>query len=263
MIIESVLGCPYEDHEGEVSILRVHLDKGERLCLHDNISIEMMDDTFIQREIKIINPKYAQDFSAVSSMFDEEIKSGKTRWKPRFCQFVEGECTCDIVVMNVPSHEVKSEEELLHRKLIEEYIQKINLTPYKELKQGQDSIFNNIREGYTIPDKVLLYLQSGEAYRMSPGIYSHPFNNEVSLLGPYLYTDGKYIWDRDTWKYVIKYGLTLSNEFVDYVMSDEGTEYLQKHHVDWGDVINNKLAAKPNFICLLPEDSGDVPLEKF
>ena len=75
-----------------------------------------------------------------------------------------------------------------------------------------------------------------------------------------MYTDGHYYWDRDTWKYVVKYGLTLPEEFVDYVMSDEADAFLnQQHNSDW----HLQLSKRENVLNLLPEDSGDIPLEQF
>lgn len=67
----------------------------------------------------------------------------------------------------------------------------IILTPYKELKFGELSIYDFVQEGYTVPKKVIACLQTKKPYIMSPGIYNHPFKEGKSLLGPYLYTDGK------------------------------------------------------------------------
>lgn len=104
---------------------------------------------------------------------------------------------------------------------------KICITPYKENHGGLESIYDNIQEGYEVPQKVIRYLKTTNPYMMSPGIYKHPFKN-MDLLGPYWYCDDKYYWDRDTWKYVIKYGLKLPQDFIDHVMSDKGTEFLER-----------------------------------
>ena len=53
--------CPYEDNKGEVLNLQVRLEEGEILMEGGNIEIEMMDDSVIEREVKIINPKQAGD----------------------------------------------------------------------------------------------------------------------------------------------------------------------------------------------------------
>ena len=79
-----------------------------------------------------------------------------------------------------------------------------------------------------MPNKVIAYLQTTMPFVMSPGFYDHPFKTGTHLLGPYRYTDGKYYWDRDTWKYVLKYNLVLLQEFIGHVMSDEGTSFLEK-----------------------------------
>lgn len=65
MKITGVSGCPYEDHEGEVLNLDVDLEEGEVLYEGGTISIETMDDSFLERGIKIINPKWAGDYAVV------------------------------------------------------------------------------------------------------------------------------------------------------------------------------------------------------
>ena len=92
------------------------------------------------------------------------------------------------------------------------------------------------------------------------GVYKHPFKDR-DLLGPYLYTDGEYYWDRDTWKYVVKYHVTLPQAFIDKVMSEEGTVFLNSQAVPrdyW-----KKMMDRPRTINMLPEDVGDIGLEEF
>ena len=141
-----------------------------------------------------------------------------------------------------------------------DYNNAISITPYKELRGGDESIHKHTKIGYAVPNKVIAYLQTTVPFMMSPGIYKHPFKAETRLLGPYLYTDGKYYWDRDTWKYVLKYNLVLPQEFIDHVMSDEGTAFLEKcekENNSWGNVIG-KWKEQPNTICLLPENAGKL-----
>jgi len=85
-------------------------------------------------------------------------------------------------------------------------------------------------------------------------------------LGPYLLTDNIYCWDRDTWKYVIKYGLELPQDFIDHVMSDEGTQYIEQQ------IDSNKSRLEPvvkqwkkskGFNSLLPYDARDIELKDF
>ncbi|MCM1506429.1 MAG: hypothetical protein NC177_04750 [Ruminococcus flavefaciens] len=108
MKITDVFGCPYEDNEGEVLNLNVKLDEGERLSKGSTIKIEMMDDSFIEREVKMINPKLAGDYAEVS----EKVR--KLGWKRSENPATEitGACMCDVVVMNVPYHEVKTDNEI-------------------------------------------------------------------------------------------------------------------------------------------------------
>ena len=107
-------------------------------------------------------------------------------------------------------------------------MKKINITPFKEIKGGEFSIYDYIEEGYAVPEKVIEYLQTREPQLMSPGVYSHPFKEGETLLGPYRYGDGKYCWDRDTWKYVLKYHVKLPQDFIEHVLAEEGTAFLKK-----------------------------------
>lgn len=142
----------------------------------------------------------------------------------------------------------------------------ICLTPYKELHGGKKSIYDYIVEGYSVPQKVIEYLKTRKLYCMSPGVYHHPFKEDSTLLGPYLYCDdNKYCWDRDTWKYVVKYGLSLPQEFIDYVMSETGTAYLQNYQKGgetWANEISS-MKERRNMLCMLPDDAGEIDIKDF
>ena len=88
-----------------------------------------------------------------------------------------------------------------------------------------------------MPDKVIAYLRTAKPFLASPVIYEHPFKEGVTLLGPYLYTDDTYYWDRDTWKYVVKHHLRLPQDFIDHVMSEEGTRFIESQ-IDENDLWN-------------------------
>lgn len=140
----------------------------------------------------------------------------------------------------------------------------INITPYKEIKGGDESIFDNINETYKVPDKVILYLQTTQPYIVCLGLYQHPFK-DMKLSGPYWYTDGEYYWDRDTWKYVLKYHVTLPDRFVQKVMSGEGTAFLEQcaeNDESWMKRIK-EMKECPDMICLMPDNAGDFSLEDF
>ncbi len=65
--------------------------------------------------------------------------------------------------------------------------------------------------------------------------------------------------------YVVKYGLTLPQEFIDYVMSDEGTKFIEQQiesNESWSKAIR-EWKKKKGFICLLPDDAGDRELADF
>lgn len=265
MEVLSVAGCPYEDYEGQVLELHVRLEDGEVVRIGEKISIEMMDGTFVDAEVKIINPKYAGDFAWVSKKAADKVESGEYGMSEKRVMSVEGPCIADFAVLDVPYHEVKTDEEINARKMIEEMRKMVCLSPYKELHCGDKSIHDYVQEKYTVPDQVIAYLRTTQPYLMSPGIYEHPFKPGTRLLGPYMYTDGKYYWDRDTWKYVVKYHVTLPQEFIDHVMSEEGTAFIERfidRSDSWSDTIK-KWKKRQGFLCLLPDNAGEIELEQF
>ena len=267
MKVDYVGGCPYEDNPGEVLNLTVILDEGEVIRLGDTVDILMMDDTYLQREVKMINPRYAGDYAAVSKKMRAEVDAGECGESKKKTTIVTGPCRCTLVVMNVPYHEVKTDDEITARRLQEEQDRMIDLTPYREFTGGRnsDSITEHTQEGYTVPDKVLTYLQVGDAYMMCPGIYDHPFKPDTQLLGPYYYTDGIHYWDRDTWKYVLKYHVVLPECFIKHVMSDAGTAFIEKRLAEedaWSASIKN-WKQREGMLCLLPDNAGSTPVEDF
>ena len=265
MEILSVAGCPYEDYEGQVLELHVRLEDGEAVHVGEKITIEMMDDTFIESEVKIINPKYAGDFSWVSKKAAEKVESGEYGMSKERVMSVKGPCIADFAVLDVPYHEVKTDEEINSRRLIEEMRKRICISPFREIHCGNKSIHDYVQEGYTVPDRVIAYLRTTQPYLMSPGVYDHPFKPGKRLLGPYLYTDGKYYWDRDTWKYVIKYHVTLPQEFIDHVMSEEGASFIERF-IDQSDSWSHAIKEwnkRHGYLCLLPSNAGSAELKDF
>ena len=266
MEILGIAGCPYEDNEGEVLNLRVKLEDGEYVSVGEAIDIPMMDGTVLQREVKIIEPKYAGDYAAVSKKTAKRVADGEYGASDQPLLTLSGpKPYCSVVVMNVPYHEVLVEENIRAREFREELERKVCLTPFKELKLGGESIHDWVVEGYKVPTKVIAYLKTTEPYLMSPGVYEHPFKPDMRLLGPYCYTDGHYWWDRDAWKYVVNYHVKLPQKFVDYVMSGDGDDFLEAHlpwAKSWFDRIEENYGDVPhgNF---LPEGAGNVGIEDF
>ncbi len=143
----------------------------------------------------------------------------------------------------------------------------ISITPYKELLFGEKSIYDFIKKDKKIDVDVIKYLKTENAYLMSPGIYPHPFKPEMQLLGPYIYTDGTYCWDRDTWKYAVKYGLEIPDFFIEHVNSKAGKQffddYVKNHNLTWKKIISDGKSASGNSLVLLPDDTGDIDLDNF
>ena len=265
MKVISVGGCPYEDYDGQILNLRIKLDEGEEICLNDTVSIEMMDDTYLEKEVLIINPRLAGDYQVISEKTKEKVQSGEYGASEKPTKKITGPCISDIVVKDVPYHDVKTDEEINARKMLEEIRKKVCLSPFKELCAGEESIYDYVVDGYTVPDKVIAYLQTTKPFMMCPGIYKHPFKPEKELLGPYFYTDGNYYWDRDLWKYVVKYHVTLPEEFVEYITSGAGDAFLEAFYNNpksWSDTIK-KWKNQGSGICLLPDNAGDNELSDF
>lgn len=74
MEILSVGACPYE----EVFEIHVRLEEREVLTEGGTLQIEMMDDSFLEREVKIINPRWVGDYAAVSERAKQWKQSGET-----------------------------------------------------------------------------------------------------------------------------------------------------------------------------------------
>lgn len=65
---------------------------------------------------------------------------------------------------------------------------------------------------------------------------------------------------------MVKYHVTLPQEFIDHVMSDEGTEFLKQCELDgnsWSGRIKDWKNSEENGLCLLSDDAGDMGLEDF
>ncbi len=122
MKITSIAGCPYEDYEGQILELHVQIDENETINVGDNISIDMMDDTVLTREVKIINPEIYADFACVSQKVAEDINSTtkKSKKKRNPTLSLTGPAHASLVVLDVPYHDVKTDENTAFRSFMEE-----------------------------------------------------------------------------------------------------------------------------------------------
>lgn len=87
----------------------------------------------------------------------------------------KGPGVCDVVVMHVPYHEVKTEAEINSRAFLAEMEKMVCISPFKEINGGEESIYDYVQDRYEVPDKVIAYLKTTNPYLMSLGIYKHPF----------------------------------------------------------------------------------------
>lgn len=230
------------------AILSVRLDSNEELHLGDEITIQLLDRSFEKRQIK--------------SMRKCKRKAKRSKWL-EVSSFSGGE-SGEIEITGIASNRIHTTRHPSFEEM-DRMAKIINITPFKELRSGKLSIHDYVESGYKVPQTVIVYLQTTKPYLMSPGIYEHPFKPGHRLLGPYRYTDDKYCWDRDTWKYVVKYGLKLPQEFIDHVMSPVGTHFLEEFkrtNPSWEGVIRS-WKDQSGMLCLLPDNAGNEDLGNF
>lgn len=266
MQIVDAFGCAYEDSEGEVIDLRVKLEAGEQLAVGDEMEIPLMDGSVVRRKIMVIEPKCAGDYAPVSRKAAKRVGAGEWGVTKAPVLFAQGpQCGCIAVVADMSGLEVLTDRNVRALQFLEERRKMVCLTPFVELRLGDEKIHEWVEEGYSVPEKVIDYLKTTEPDIMSPGVYEHPFKAGVRLLGPYCYTDGHYWWDRDAWKYVVKYHVKLPREFVDYVMSGKGDEFLSERiptNSSWFDRLEDSCRDVPH-ANFLPEDAGNLDLAVF
>ena len=126
-------------------------------------------------------------------------------------------------------------------------------------------IENNNVSSYPVPDKVIAYLKcpNNGLYRM--GIFSHLYKPDIRFYGKTVYSDGLYVWDNFTWKYVMKYNLRLPESFIDHVMSEEGTAFIEKAIDEsklWS-VTVKKYKKQLGYRCFIPTQSELRELDNF
>ena len=243
IISDAVSAYDYSHH-----ILKIEADKGETIRLGQKISIMILDEDTMERieehEIASMHKWVLQPDGKHGDWIDvEAVSDGQS-------------CEADVygIEGRVQTANMPSPAEMRRLAAM------INVTPYKEINGGEESIDEN----FTVPEKVIAYLQTTQPHLVCMGLYKHPFK-DMQLCGPYWYTDGEYYWDRDAWKYVVKYHVTLPQNFIDKVMSDEGTAFLEKcaeSDESWSKRIK-ELKESPATLCLMPENAGDFSLDEF
>ena len=229
-------------------IMKITTEEGETIRVGQVIEVQLVDESIIECEIASMrkwNPNYSEKRGKWIDI--DSVSNGES------CEVDVYGFTGVVQTTSMPSPEERRRLTAM-----------INVMPYKEIDGGDESIYDHIDESYVVPEKVIAYLKTTQPHSVCLGIYKHPFKDQ-ELLGPYWYTDGEYYWDRDAWKYVVKYHVTLPQAFVDKVMSEEGTAFLKKcmeSDESWAKSIQS-LKSSSNTLCLMPENAGDIELEDF
>ena len=202
----------------ESSELIIKAEENETICVGQMISIELTNESVVDRKIISMRRWFCSEGGKPGYFKDVDyIKDGETAY---------------IIVDNLESNIVHTTTDMPSCEQWQEIDNMICITPYKELSCGEESIYDHTRKGYQVPDKVITYLKTEHCLCVCMGVYDHPFKEGVSISGPYIYADDKYYWDREAWKYVVEYGLELPKEFIDHVMSEEGTKFIKQHMVE-------------------------------
>lgn len=229
-------------------ILTIQSEEGETIRVGQKISIMLTDETFVEHEI------------ASMRMWEQKPNAECGEWIE--VELISNGQSCEADVYGIEG--VVQTTSMPSPAEIRRQLAMINVMPYKEINGGEESIYDHVDENFVVPEKVIAYLQTTQPHLVCLGLYQHPFK-DMQLCGPYWYSDGEYYWDRDAWKYVVKYHVTLPQKFIDKVMSDEGTAFLEKcskSDASWAKKIQ-ELKECPNTLCLLPENAGDYALDDF
>ena len=236
--------------------LTIKTDKGETIRVGQKISIMVTDENIIEHIVE----------HEIASMHIWKSDSDGKRGNWIDVESVSNGQSCEADVYGIEGYvqttETPSPEEMRAER--ERLAAMINVMPYKEINGGDESIYDHIDGNFVVPEKVIAYLQTTQPHLVCMGLYKHPFK-DMLLCGPYWYTDGEYFWDRDAWKYVIKYHVTLPQNFIDKVMSEEGTAFLEKcaeSDESWAKKIK-ELKESPDTLCFMPENADDYSLDDF
>lgn len=152
-----------------------------------------------------------------------------------------------------------------------ELLEKAFLMVLEEMKSiklffsmSDNNKWSTFKEGYQVPDKVIAYLCAGRSKGAVAHLMQHPFKSDKSI-SCHRYGDEMYTWYKDTWKFVVKYGLQLPKEFIDKVMSLESDIYFQNMiHILYGDKpLLEKHKQSLGYKCFLPSHSQLKELKDF
>lgn len=156
------------------SVITILADEGERISVGDSVQIELTDESFTEKTI----------VSMRRWCYPKGAKRGK--WK--HVNYIENGENAEATIENIRSSTIQTTSVPSHVER-KKWTRMICLTPFKEIHGGNESIYDYVEKGYSVPDKVIAYLRTAKPFLASPGIYEHPFKEGVTLLGPYLYTD--------------------------------------------------------------------------
>ena len=197
-------------------VLTIESDKGEIIKASQEIPVELWD-----RSVR---------YYPISGMKIWKEGKNKGKWIP-VEEIKDGE-TCEADVFGIEGT-VHTESEPSFEKM--DYYESLKSIFPKVSSQSE-----LVDPAFTAPDKLIAYMRAGHCVLASPGIMHNPFREDCTYHGPYLLTDGVFIWEASAWKYIYKYHVKPTDEFIDYVMSGESDSIFIEaieENSDWSDAI--------------------------
>ncbi len=121
MKIKSCIRCPYErDYMKQIINMSVELEEGETISVNGMISIEMMNGSFLETKVKLINPGNIDDYKWIDLTKHERAWMHKYEKNFNPTETAEGPCEAEIVIKGVPYHDIRTDAEIAGRKLMKE-----------------------------------------------------------------------------------------------------------------------------------------------
>ena len=151
--MEIIFASVDADNENR-NILSIKTSDNETIEVGQIISIQLTDETFIEREIKAIR------------LWKENSNQKRGKWIS-VDSISNGE-SCEVEVYDIDGHvqttSMPSPAEMCRLKAMK------NVMPFKEIKGGQESIYDHIDENYNVPQKVIVYLQTTQPHMVCMGL---------------------------------------------------------------------------------------------
>lgn len=222
-------------------LLTIESDKGEIIKVGQEIPVELWDRTV--------------RYYPISGMKVWRKGENKGKWIP-VEEIRDGE-TCEADVYGI--------EGIVHTTSEPSFETVDYYASLKSIFPKHRSLTELVDPAFAAPDKLIAYMRAANYGPVAPGIMNNPFREGCTYHGPYLKTDGRFIWEASEWKYVYKYHVKPTDEFIDYVMSGEGDSVFIdaiEENRDWSDAIK-EYKKRLGYKAFLPSHSELKCVEEY